>query len=91
MPLEVELCAVPHLKGLINAEIYIVDKRVAVVLHWKKTHLLSPILPHTEPRPYFNIAGSVCSLKLQNCQNNDLLMFLSKQRPQSFPSKNSKG
>ena len=59
MPLEVELCAVPHFKGLTNAENIPSRQKRGSSFTSEKTHLKSPILPHTEPRPYFNIAGSV--------------------------------
>ena len=63
MPLVLELRAVPHLKGLINAENIPSRQERGSSFTLEKTHLLSPILPHTEPRPYFNIAGSVPSAK----------------------------
>ena len=59
MPLEVELCAVPHFKVLINAENIPSRQEHSSSFTYGTTHLISPILPHTEPRPYFNIAGSV--------------------------------
>ena len=59
MPLEIELCAFPHLKGLINGENIPSRQEHGSSFTYETTHLISPILPHTEPRPYFNIAGSV--------------------------------
>ena len=68
MPLELELCAVPHLKGLINAENIPSRQERGSSFTQETIHLESPILPHTEPRPYFNIAGSVVLKTLQKIQ-----------------------
>ena len=59
MLLEIELCAVPHLKGLINCENISGWHERGSTFTLQKTHLKIPILLHTEPRPYLFSVGSV--------------------------------
>ena len=59
MPLEVELHAVPHLKDLIISQNIFGWQDRGSTFKYQKIHFKIPILLHKEPRPYFNIAGSV--------------------------------
>ena len=58
MPLEIELCAVPHLKGLINGQHIPGRQEHGSTFTLQKTYLEIPILFHTEPRPYLFSVGS---------------------------------
>ena len=63
MPLEVELRAVPVSKALIDCKNISGWQEHGTTFRYQKIHFKIPILLHTEPRPYFNIAGSVLLLK----------------------------
>ena len=52
MPLEVELCAVPHLKGLINSYNIFSQQKRGSTFTLQKTHVKIPILLHTEQMFY---------------------------------------
>ena len=62
MPLELELCAVPHLKGLINSyNIFSWQKRGSTFT-LQKIHVKIPILLHTEQMFYSISARSVLTV-----------------------------
>ena len=70
MPLELELHAVPHLKGSSIVQTYLVGKSMAVLLYIEKLISKVPILLHTEQfaRIFFRLSVpfplfmSICSL-----------------------------
>ena len=59
MPLEVEFCAVPCLKALINHKNISGWQERDSTLTYQTTELKIPILLHTEPRGYLIMACSV--------------------------------
>ena len=59
---EIELHAVPHLKGLINCENISGWQECGSTITLQKTHLKIPTLLHKEPRPYLFSVGSVLEL-----------------------------
>ena len=67
MPLEVELCAVPHLKGLINSYNIIGQQECGSTITLQKMYVKIPILLHTDQMLYSISASSV---KLKNLQKS---------------------
>ena len=66
MSFEIKLHAVSHLKSLINGQNISGWQECGSTFKYQKIHLEIPILLHTEPLPYFNIAGSVEVVEIKN-------------------------